>query len=117
MIIKIIKTAIINPIINGAAKLNIFAIFFPTLFFSFITLGGFPLCLSIFIFLTHGIYKSLRLIEANLPIYFFCGLIAIITESFLWDAYDSVFFWITISYALTFSEDRSIPEEGSRAIT
>ena len=60
---------------------------------------------------------TLKLIEANLPIYFFCGLIAIITESFLWDAYDSAFFWIIIAYALAFSEDRSIPEEGSRAIT
>jgi hypothetical protein len=87
------------------------------LFFSLIILGGFPLCLSFYVFIAHRIYKRLKFFETKLPIYFFCGLIAIITESFLLDAYDSAFFWIIITYALTFSEDHSIPEKASKIIT
>lgn len=87
------------------------------LFFSLIILGGFPLCLSFYVFIIHRIYKRLKFFKTKLPIYFFCGFIATITESFLWDAYDSAFFWIIIVYALTFSKDHSIPEEGSKIIT
>ena len=87
------------------------------LFYSFIILGGFPLCLSILAFLTHGIYKNIIIIEKRIHVYFYCGLLAIISESFLWDAYDSPFFWIIIIYAITFSKDHLITKEGSRAIT
>ena len=88
-----------------------------TTIYSFIILGGFPLCLSILAFLTHGIYKNIIIIEKRIHVYFYCGLLAIISESFLWDAYDSPFFWIIITYAITFSKGHLITKEGSRAIT
>ena len=75
------------------------------LIFSLIILGGFPLVFSIFIFLVTGIYKNFRIIEERYPNYYFCGLISIITETFLWDSANSIFFWIIILYAITISKD------------
>jgi len=75
------------------------------LIFSLIILGGFPLAFSIFIFLVKGIYKNFRIIEERYPNYYFCGLISIITETFFWDATNSIFFWIIILYAITISKD------------
>ena len=88
-----------------------------SLIFSSIMLGGLPLFLTLFLFLVNGIYKNFKLIEERTSIYFFSGLIAIIVESIVWDAYDSLFFWIIITYAITFSKDYLITKEGSRAIT
>ena len=81
--------------------------------FSLIILGGFPLAFSILIFLVKGIYKNFRIIEERYPNYYFCGLISIITETFLWDSTNSIFFWIIILYAITISKD-SYPS-GNRA--
>ena len=39
-------------------------------------------------------------IEENYPKFFLCGLICIITETLLWDANDSIFFWVLTMYAL-----------------
>ncbi|SVB54673.1 uncharacterized protein METZ01_LOCUS207527, partial [marine metagenome] len=75
------------------------------LIFSLIILGGFPLAFSIFIFLVKGIYKNFRIIEERYPNYYFCGLISIITETFFWDANNSIFFWIIILYAITISKN------------
>jgi len=75
------------------------------LIFSLIILGGFPLMLSVLIFLAKGIYENFRVIEEKYPNYYFCGLISIITETFLYDSANSIFFWIIILYAITISKD------------
>ena len=75
------------------------------LIFSLIILGGFPLALSILIFLVKGIYKKFRIIEERCPNYYFCGLISIITETLLWDPTNSIFFWVIILYAITIPKD------------
>ena len=75
------------------------------LIFSLIILGGFPLAFSVLIFIFIGIYKNFRIIEERYPNYYFCGLISIITETFLWDSTNSIFFWIIILYAITISKD------------
>ena len=70
------------------------------LIYSLIIIGGFPLALSVLTFLITGIYKSYQNIEENYPKSFLCGLICIITETLLWDAHDSIFFWVLTMYAL-----------------
>ena len=68
-------------------------------------LGGFPLALSVLVFLGKGIYKNFRIIQERYPNYYFCGLISIITETFVWDAINSLFFWVIILYAITISKN------------
>ncbi len=76
-----------------------------SLIYSLIILGGFPLAFSVVVFLVKGIYKNFRLIQKNYPNYYFCGLISIITETFLWDSNNSIFFWIIVLYAITISKN------------
>ena len=76
-----------------------------SLIYSLIILGGLPLAFSVMVFLVKGIYKNLRLIQERYPNYYFCGLISIITETFLWDSNNSIFFWIIILYAVTLSKN------------
>ena len=75
------------------------------LIYSLIILGGFPLAFSVLILVVIGIYKNFRIIEERYPSYYFCGLISIITETFLWDSNNSIFFWVIILYAITISKD------------
>ena len=81
-----------------------------SLIFSLIILGGVPLALSVVIFLILGISKNLPFIEHNYSIFYYCGLISIITETFMWDASNSIFFWIIILYATTISKDSCPPD-------
>ena len=81
-----------------------------SLIFSLIILGGFPLALSVLAFLVKGIYKNFRIIKERYPNYYFCGLISIITETFMWDSGNSIFFWVIILYAITISKN-SYPSE------
>ena len=83
------------------------------LIFSLIILGGFPLMLSVLIFLAKGIYENFRVIEEKYPNYYFCGLISIITETFLYDSANSIFFWIIILYAITISKNSYPPDNKS----
>ena len=76
-----------------------------SLIYSLIILGGFPLAFSVFILIVKGIYKNFRIIVERYPSYYFCGLISVITETFVWDANNSIFFWIIILYAITISKD------------
>jgi len=76
-----------------------------SLIYSLIILGGFPLAFSVFILIVKGIYKNFRIIEERYPSYYFCGLISVITETFVWDANNSIFFWIIILYAITISKN------------
>ena len=66
------------------------------LIYTLIYLGGFPLAASVLVFLVKGIYKNFRIIQERYPNFYFCGLIAIITETFVWDAINSLFFWAII---------------------
>tara|TARA_B100001013_G_C24600923_1_gene438829 strand:+ start:160 stop:1416 length:1257 start_codon:yes stop_codon:yes gene_type:complete len=75
------------------------------LIYTLIYLGGFPLAVSVLVFLVKGIYKNFRIIQERYPNYYFCGLISIITETFVWDATNSLFFWVIILYALTISKN------------
>ena len=75
-----------------------------------IYLGGFPLALSVLVFLGKGIYKNFRIIQERYPNYYFCGLISIITETFVWDAINSLFFWVIILYAITISKNSYPPD-------
>ena len=84
-----------------------------SLIYSLIILGGFPLAFSVVVFLVKGIYKNFRLIQKNYPNYYFCGLISIITETFLWDSNNSIFFWIIILYAITISKNSYPPDNKS----
>jgi hypothetical protein len=83
------------------------------LIYTLIYLGGFPLALSVLAFLGKGIYKNFRIIQGRYPNYYFCGLIAIITEMFLWDAINSLFFWVIILYAITISKNSYPPDNKS----
>ena len=76
-----------------------------SLIYSLIILGGFPLAFSVLILVVIGLYKNFRIIEERYPSYYFCGLISIITETFLWDSNNSIFFWVIILYAITISKD------------
>ena len=76
-----------------------------SLIYSLIIIGSLPLAISMVAFIGLGIYKNYRIIEDKYPSYFFCGLISIITETFLWDANNSIFFWIIILHAMTISKD------------
>ncbi len=76
-----------------------------SLVFTLIILGGIPLALSVIMFLILGISKNLLFIERKYSNFFYCGLISIITETFMWDANNSIFFWIIILYAITISKD------------
>ena len=76
-----------------------------SLVFTLIILGGVPLALSVIMFLILGISKNLLFIEHKYSNFFYCGLISIITETFMWDATNSIFFWIIILYAITISKD------------
>ena len=76
-----------------------------SLIYSLIILGGFPLALSVLVFLVKGIYKNFRIIQERYPNYYFCGLTAMITETFVWDAINSLFFWVIILYAITISKN------------
>ena len=76
-----------------------------SLIYSLIILGSIPLVFSVLVFLVKGVYKNFRIIEERYPNYYFCGLISIITETFFWDATNSIFFWIIILYAITISKD------------
>ena len=109
----------------GYMKLNYFAelkenLFFPvnlteitqslsyephSLIYSLIILGGFPLTLSVVVFLALGIFNNFSCIEQNYSKFYYCGLMSIITETFVWDAADSIFFWIIVLYAITISKD------------
>ncbi len=73
--------------------------------YTLIYLGGFPLAASVLVFLVKGVYKNIRIIQERYPNFYFCGLIAIITETFVWDAINSLFFWVIILYALTISKN------------
>ena len=75
------------------------------LIYTLIYLGGFPLTLSVLVFLVKGIYKNFRIIQERYPNYYFCGLTAMITETFVWDAINSLFFWVIILYAITISKN------------
>ena len=75
------------------------------LIYTLIYLGGFPLAASVLVFLVKGIYKNFRIIQERHPNFYFCGLIAIITETFVWDAINSLFFWVIILYAITISKN------------
>ena len=75
------------------------------LIYTLIYLGGIPLALSVVVFLGKGIYKNFRIIQERYPNYYFCGLISIITETFVWDAINSLFFWVIILYAITMSKN------------
>ena len=74
-------------------------------------LGGFPLALSVLIFLVINVIKNFKLIEKKYPIYYFCGLICIFTEMIIWDANNSIFFWVIILYTITMSKDSDSPSE------
>ncbi len=78
--------------------------------FSLIILGSFPLAFSVLILIAKGIYRNFRTIKERYPKYYFCGLISIITETFLWDSGNSIFFWIIILYAITISKNSYPPE-------
>ena len=83
------------------------------LIYTLIYLGGFPLALSVLVFLGKGIYKNFRIIQERYPNYYFCGLISIITETFVWDAINSLFFWVIILYAITISKNSYPPDNKS----
>ena len=87
-----------------------------SLIYSLIIIGSLPLAISMVAFIGLGICKNFRIIENRYPSYFFCGLISIITETFLWDANNSIFFWIIILYAINISKD-SLPNENSLSIS
>ena len=87
-----------------------------SLIYSLIIMGSLPLAISMVAFIGLGICKNFRIIENRYPSYFFCGLISIITETFLWDANNSIFFWIIILYAINISKD-SLPNENSLSIS
>ena len=76
-----------------------------SLFYSLIILGGLPLLLSVVLFLALGVFKNLSFIEQNYSKFYYCGLISIIIETFVWDAANSIFFWVIILYAITISKD------------
>ena len=78
--------------------------------FSLIILGSFPLAFSVLILIAKGIYRNFRTIKERYPKYYFCALISIITETFLWDSGNSIFFWIIILYAITISKNSYPPE-------
>jgi hypothetical protein len=78
-----------------------------SLIYSLIILGGFPLALSVVVFLAVGIFNNLSFIEQNYSKFYCCGLISIITETFVWDAGNSIFFWIIILYAIIDSKDNT----------
>ena len=71
------------------------------LIFNLVIIGGFPLAFSVLAFLATGIYKNYKNIEENYPKFFLCGLICLIIETIVWDANDSIFFWIVVLFALT----------------
>ena len=81
------------------------------LIYSLMILGGFPLTLSVFIFIVIGVFKNFKIIEERYPIYYFCGLICIFTEMINWDANNSIFFWVIILYAITIPKDSDPPSE------
>ncbi|HIC77284.1 MAG TPA: hypothetical protein EYO89_05385 [Candidatus Dadabacteria bacterium] len=83
------------------------------LIYTLIYLGGFPLALSVLVFLGKGIYKNFRIIQERYPNYYFCGLISIITETFVWDSINSLFFWVIILYAITISKNSYPPDNKS----
>ena len=78
--------------------------------YTLIYLGGLPLALSVLVFLVKGIYKNFRIIKERYPNYYFCGLISMITEMFVWDSINSLFFWVIILYAITISK-KSYPSD------
>ena len=84
--------------------------------YTLIYLGGLPLALSFLVFLGKGIYKNFRIIQERYPNFYFCGLIAIITETFVWDAINSLFFWAIILYAITISKN-SYPSNNKSSIS
>ena len=77
--------------------------------------GSIPLALSVFMFLILGISNNLLFIEHKYSNFFYCGLISIITETFMWDASNSIFFWIIILYAITISQN-SYPPDNTKYI-
>jgi len=81
-----------------------------SLIFSLIILGGFPLALSVLVFLAKGIYRNFGIIKERYPNYYYCGLISMITETLVWDSINSLFFWVIILYAITISK-KSYPSE------
>ena len=81
------------------------------LIYSLVILGGFPLALSVLIFIVKGVFKNFKNIEERYPIYYLCGLICIFTEMINWDANSSIFFWVIILYAITISKDSDPPSE------
>jgi len=86
----------------GLNEIKDFLLYEPHFFiYSLIIIGGFPLALFVLTFLATGIYKNYQNIEENYPKFFLCGLICIITETLVWDANDSLFFWVIVMYALT----------------
>jgi hypothetical protein len=76
-----------------------------SLIYSLIILGGLPMALSVVVFLALGIFNNLSFIEQNYSKVYYCGLVSIIIETFVWDAVNSIFFWIIILYAITISKD------------
>ena len=78
--------------------------------YTLIYLGGFPLTLSVLVFLAKGIYRNIGIIKERYPNYYYCGLISMITEMFVWDSINSLFFWVIILYAITISK-KSYPSE------
>ena len=82
-----------------------------SLIYSLMILGGFPLALSVLIFLVMHVIKNFKIIEQKYPIYYYCGLICIFTETIIWDANNSIFFWVIILYTITMSKDSDSPSE------
>jgi len=78
--------------------------------YTLIYLGGFPLTLSVLVFLAKGIYRNIGIIRERYPNYYYCGLISMITEMFVWDSINSLFFWVIILYAITISK-KSYPSD------
>ena len=76
-----------------------------SLIYSLMILGGFPLAISVFMFISIGIYRNFKNIQERYPNYYFCGLISIITETFIWDSNNFIFFWVIVLYAITNSKD------------
>ena len=69
------------------------------LFFSF---AGLDFVIGLYGYLKEAYFPFLiENIEENYPKFFLCGLICLIIETIVWDANDSIFFWIVVLFALT----------------
>lgn len=74
--------------------------------FSLIILGGLPLATFVILYLLSNILKNLPFVLENHSLIFYCGLISILVETVIYDASNSIFFWIIIFYSITASKER-----------